>query len=168
MPLDTPFRLMTLYDADRSRSPAGLSDYWTFEPDVIELTADAPTLEGQALYLVDPKSPGRLSGRLAPATDSTGVDSTFFGVLAAIRHAGIDSLVMPWPPTSVARAARVDRDGAWILAPIPPGRYRVAAWRDENRNGQRDAEELLGPWIERVVASDDDVTNCQLARPAGR
>jgi|GEM_PF-1018219 len=167
LPLDVPFHLLALYDADRSRSPVGLSDYWSFDPEVFQLTTAAPRLEGRAVFLIDPKSPGRLSGRLVPAADTTAVDSTVLAVLAAVRPAGVDSLVMTWPPTSVTRAAPVDRTGTWVLSQMPPARYRLAAWHDINRNGQREADEPLGSWIERLVGPDEDVSDCELARPPG-
>lgn len=167
LPLDVPFHLLTLYDADRSRSPEGLADYWSFEPDTLRLTESTPRQEDRTVFLVDPKSPGRISGRLVPVADTTIVDTTVIGVLAASRPAGVDSLVMTWPPTSVTRATRVDASGAWILAGMPPARYRLAAWRDRNRNGQLDADEPIGAWMERTVRADEDVTDCELARPAG-
>ena len=168
LPLDTPFRFLSLYDADRSRSPGGPGDYWTFDPEALTLTAETPRIEGRTAYLVDPKSPGRLSGRLDALIDTAGADSAVVGILAAVRAAGIDSLVMTWPPTSVAKATRAAADGTWSLVSMPPARYRLAAWLDENRNGQLEANEPIGSWIEAVVAPDEDVTNCQLARPTGR
>jgi hypothetical protein len=167
LPLDVPFRLMALYDADRSRGAGGTDDYWTFDPDTLTLTRAVPRLEDRAVFLVNPKSPGRLSGRVVPPPDSTGADSLTFGVLTVRRGAGIDSLVMPWPPASVERAARVDRLGSWTLAPIEPGRHRLACWLDSNRNDRFDAPEPLGPWIERDVNADEEITELELARPAG-
>jgi hypothetical protein len=102
-----------------------------------------PQLEGRPVFLVDPKSPGRLAGHVVPPPDSTGADSLSFGVFGARREAGIDSLVMPWPPVRLDRAVRVDRKGEWLLSPLEPGRYRLAAWLDLNRNDRFDP---TSPW----------------------
>ncbi|HEX7879290.1 MAG TPA: hypothetical protein VF720_07765, partial [Candidatus Eisenbacteria bacterium] len=167
LPLDVPFRLMALYDGDRSRGASGANDYWTFDPDTLTLTQAMPVIEGRQVFLVDPRSPGRLSGRMVPPPDSTGADSLSFGVFGARREAGIDSLVMPWPPVRVDRGVRVDRRGEWILSPLEPGRYRLAAWLDTNRNDRFDVNEALGPWIERDVAADSEISGLELARPSG-
>jgi hypothetical protein len=167
LPLGVPFRLVALYDGDRSRGAEGTGDYWTFDADTLALTAALPRIEGRQVFLVDPKSPGRLAGRVVPPPDSTLADSVVVGVLAARREAGVDSLVMPWPPVRIDRTVRVDRGGAWTLSPLEPARYRVACWLDRNRNDRYDAGEPIGAWLERDVAADTETTELELARPAG-
>lgn len=167
VPIHAAYHLMALYDADRSRGPGSSRDYWSFHPDTLRLTGFEPAISGLEVELIDPKSTAEIAGRIAALLDTSVVDSTLLGVVAAPREAAVDSLTMPWPPLSGLQNARAGRDGTFTLRTLKPGIWRVAAFRDRDGDGTWDTGEPLGAAGEWTLRPDDRLIDILLARPPG-
>ena len=167
VPIHAAYHLLALYDADRSRGPGSSRDYWSFHPDTLRLTGFEPAITGLEVELIDPKSTAEIAGRIAAPLDTSVVDSTLLGVVAAPREAAVDSLTMPWPPLSGLQHARAGRDGAFTLRSLKAGTWRLAAFRDRDGDGTWDTGEPLGAAIEWTLRPDDRLIDIRLARPPG-
>lgn len=165
LPVDVPLLLFAVQDNDRSRTfSRGARDYATLHPDTLRLAAAAPERRDLAIFLIDPAAPGTAKGRLMAPADTAAVDTLSWGVI--VSELPPDTTGIGWPPARVARQAKVEKGGAFTVSGIPPGKYRVAAFLDSNRDGQWARVEPLGAAVVVEVLADEETSGLLLARPA--
>lgn len=165
LPVGRRYRILALFDGDRSRGPGSSRDYWAWHPDTLSLTADRPRNETMEVLLIDPKSPGSISGSVVALVDSTAADTLKTLVLVVERPAGVDSAGLTWPPTSSGREAPLDAKGRFAFRSLRPGRYRLAAFLDVDRSGRWSLGDRPGDWREVEVRPDEESKDLLLPRP---
>ncbi len=164
LPLDVPLLAVTVNDADRSRDYSDTRDYLTVQADTLRLSAASPGA-ATVFYLIDPKSPGQISGSLEALADTTVVDTLSYGVI--LCEEAPDGSEFSWPPLKLAGSAMV-RNGAFTIARVPPGRYRVGAFADLDGNGSWTLTDRLGDPLPVRVEPSAETGGVLLRRPAGR
>lgn len=159
------YRLFTINDSDRSRTYSAFHDYATPQPDSLVLTPTQAVRDTLRLVLIDPKSPGRITGRLADIDTTAAPDTLAWGVILAPRPAEDDTLAARWPPTRPAYQARAEKDHRFSLVGVAPGAWRIAAFLDQNRDGKwTRPEPLAAPRDIRLEAGGSAVA-ADLPRP---
>lgn len=119
LPAPARYRLWAFADLNRNRSFEPDKDVLAAADTVIELTAERPAAQDLEIEVVDPRAPGHVRGLVSDATGDT------LGVLRVFAIFEDD--------TSRRIVNDVDPKGAFNLE-LAAGRWRVAAWRDEDQN----------------------------------
>jgi hypothetical protein len=120
--------LVAMLDLNGNREISGSGEFASASPESVVLTPEHPDTV-VALRLVNPAAPGEVSGSFTRAAGDT------VEVWAALVKAEADS-------TARSEAqVRADSTGSFGPMRVPPGKYRLRAFCDVNRNGRRDPEE---------------------------
>jgi hypothetical protein len=119
LPVPARYHLWAFADLNRNRSYEPDKDVLAPADTVIELTAERPQAKDLEVAAVDPRAPGHVRGLVSDATGDT------LGVLRVFAISEDD--------TSRRIVTDVDPKGAFTLE-LAAGRWRVVAWRDEDKN----------------------------------
>ena len=114
---DRDFLVWVFEDTDRNGVFVIDSDVAIERPDTVPLDAGNPNVDDLTIFIVDPKEPGQITGRVV---NSTGIDT--FLVMITI-HEVSDTM----PPTYVSI---VGPDGDFKFSQVLQGRYTLRAFMD--------------------------------------
>jgi hypothetical protein len=149
--LDVPgrYRLWAFADLNANRSFEPASDVLAPVDTVFELTAANPRASGMTVRVVNPRAPGRVRGAVLDSlADSLGV---------------LRVMVFTPPDSSRALQFDVDAEGEFDFK-LPPGTYRLRAYRDLDRSHSWQAEREPASDLESIeVPPAADVLGVRLA-----
>ena len=114
---DRTFLVWAFEDTDNNGAFSVDGEVGSASVDTLTLRADGHQIDGLEIFIVDPKEPGQVTGRII---NSTGVDS--FPITLAM-HELTDSL----PPTYISRAGP---DGIFRFPQVLKGKYALFAFMD--------------------------------------
>jgi len=120
--------VLSMFDRDGNREIRGQGEFVTAEPQTVVLTKDSPERD-IPLRLVSPDEPGSVQGNLSLGGEDT------VQVWIEAYDIEADSTAKP------EKRGRVADDGTFMITSLKPGRYRLVAFCDFNRNGRRDPDE---------------------------
>lgn len=137
------YRLFAVQDVDRRGTFSRSQDYATLHPDTLRVDPGNPVHDALRVFLINPKDPGSIAGRLSAADTASGVDTLQWGVLVSAAPAKDDTSTA-WPPLRVAYTGRVESKGGFLVTGIAAGRWLIAGFADLNRDGRWAGDEPLG------------------------
>ncbi len=119
LPVPQVYRLWGFADLNRNRSFEPQVDVLAPADTSVELSAEAPSVQGLVLHMVNPRAPGRVRGAVIDSTGDT------LGVIRVVATAEAD--------TTLRILQDVDDKGAFDLK-LQAGVWLVRAFRDDDRN----------------------------------
>jgi hypothetical protein len=114
---DRDFIIWTFEDTDANGAYVTDTDVAVGMPDTVPLGPSNPRVDDLTIFIVDPKEPGKVSGKII---NSTGVDTL---PVMVTMHELTDTM----PPTYVSVAAP---DGEFVFPSVLQGRYTLQAFMD--------------------------------------
>jgi hypothetical protein len=133
--------LVSMLDRDGNREIRGKGEFVSVRADTVRLVPGGRDTS-LIVELVDPEAPGEVNGTLVRAPgDSTGV---------WVELVAGDAV-------SPSGRERVAPNGEFRMRNVAPGRYRLRAYCDVNRNRARDPEEPVRDLLEITVGPGETV-----------
>jgi Big-like domain-containing protein len=164
LPVPSKWRLYAFYDANHTQSFEPGIDLLNALDSTITLTADAPRADSIRIVSVDPTAAATVQGAV--------VDSA--GIVAVDKAGKSDPKLKIWvePLDSVVTrkglTSAVPVTGGAFRFTLPPGRYRLRAFLDNDQNGVFDARrEPAGDSKDVVAEPAGLLSDVRLAAPPG-